>query len=41
MALKYHPDKVGSDPASVEFFQNIQKAYQTLSDDKKRQVYDQ
>ncbi|TPX48405.1 hypothetical protein SeMB42_g00018 [Synchytrium endobioticum] len=37
MALRYHPDKTGSDP---ERFQRIVKAYEILSDEKKRQIYD-
>ncbi|KAI8929983.1 hypothetical protein BC831DRAFT_441810 [Entophlyctis helioformis] len=40
MALRYHPDKAGSDPATIERFQLIQKAYETLSDEKKRKIYD-
>ena len=35
-ALKEHPDK-GGDP---EKFQDISKAYETLSDDQKRAAYD-
>ncbi|TPX38305.1 hypothetical protein SmJEL517_g00136 [Synchytrium microbalum] len=40
MALRYHPDKTGSDPNSAERFQRIVKAYEILSDEKKRQIYD-
>ncbi|KAH9265938.1 hypothetical protein BASA83_010846 [Batrachochytrium salamandrivorans] len=36
----YHPDKTGNDPALGERFQLIQKAYETLSDERKRTVYD-
>ncbi|KAI9355959.1 hypothetical protein DFJ73DRAFT_824092 [Zopfochytrium polystomum] len=39
-ALRYHPDKNTTDPNAPERFQRIQKAYETLSDPKKRQMYD-
>ena len=43
-ARKYHPDKV-SDPGlekkNTEKFQKIGEAYEVLSDDKKRKIYDQ
>ncbi|KAJ3195422.1 hypothetical protein HK101_000264 [Irineochytrium annulatum] len=39
-ALKYHPDKVGQDPEKVARFQAINKAYEILSDEKKRSIYD-
>lgn len=38
MAHKYHPDKKGGDEAK---FKEINEAYQTLSDERKRQQYDQ
>ncbi len=38
LAHKYHPDKKGGDEAQ---FKEINEAYQTLSDDKKRAQYDQ
>lgn len=38
LAHKYHPDKAGGDEAK---FKEINEAYQTLSDDKKRAQYDQ
>ncbi|KAI8910392.1 hypothetical protein EDD86DRAFT_138458 [Gorgonomyces haynaldii] len=41
MALRYHPDKAGQTPENVLFFQQIQKAYNTLSDPKMRKLYDQ
>ena len=37
LAAKYHPDKKGGDEAR---FKEINEAYQTLSDDKKRKEYD-
>lgn len=36
MAIKLHPDK-GGDPAK---FQEMQNAYEVLSDPKKREIYD-
>ncbi|KAJ3119375.1 hypothetical protein HK098_005534 [Nowakowskiella sp. JEL0407] len=42
MALRYHPDKRGSqEPDAAETFQKIQNAYSVLSDPKKRKVYDE
>lgn len=37
LAHKYHPDKKGGDEAK---FKEVNEAYQTLSDDQKRQQYD-
>lgn len=40
MALKYHPDKNKEKDAEAKF-KEINKAYEVLSDEKKRQMYDQ
>lgn len=40
LAIKYHPDKTGNDPASNEKFKDITEAYETLSDPDKRNKYD-
>lgn len=40
MAKKYHPDKNPGDESAEEKFKYINEAYQVLSDDQKRQVYD-
>src|SRR5437868_8643175 len=41
LARKYHPDLNPGDKASEERFKKVQEAYDVLSDQKKRQVYDQ
>mmetsp|Transcript_63889 Transcript_63889/g.151119 ORF Transcript_63889/g.151119 Transcript_63889/m.151119 type:complete len:297 (+) Transcript_63889:64-954(+) len=41
MARKYHPDKNKDNPKAVEFFLQVTKAFDTLSDPKERAVYDE
>src|SRR5580692_4856546 len=40
-ALKYHPDRNADDPQAEKKFKEISEAYEVLSDEKKRQLYDQ
>lgn len=40
-ALKYHPDKNQGDEEAANKFKEISEAYEVLSDDNKRQMYDQ
>jgi len=40
MAMKYHPDKNPDDNEAEEKFKAINEAYQVLSDDEKRALYD-
>jgi molecular chaperone DnaJ len=40
-ALKHHPDRNGGDPKAEATFKEVNEAYQVLSDDQKRHVYDQ
>ncbi len=41
LALQFHPDKNPGDKKSEEKFKEISEAYDTLSDEKKREMYDQ
>ncbi len=41
MAVKYHPDKNPGDTSSEEKFKQVTEAYEVLSDEQKRQRYDQ
>jgi DnaJ-class molecular chaperone len=41
LAKKYHPDVTGGDKAKESRFKEISQAYDVLSDEKKRQEYDQ
>ena len=41
MAMKYHPDRNQGDAEAEEQFKVINEAYQVLSDDKKRAIYNQ
>jgi len=40
MAMKYHPDKNPGDKQAEESFKAVNEAYQVLSDDNKKQLYD-
>ena len=40
MAMKYHPDKNPDDSEAEEKFKHVNEAYQVLSDEEKRSIYD-
>ena len=40
LAMKFHPD-VNKDPGAEDKFKEINEAYEVLSDQQKRQTYDQ
>ena len=40
-ALKYHPDRNPGDAQAERQFKSISEAYEVLSDDNKRRIYDQ
>lgn len=41
LAKKYHPDTAKNDPTAAKKFQEVSEAYEVLSDDSKRQQFDQ
>lgn len=41
LAVKYHPDKNPDDEDAVHKFHDINEAYEILSDEEKRKIYDQ
>ena len=41
LAMQYHPDRNANNPEATEKFKELSEAYEVLSDEKKRQQYDQ
>ena len=41
LAMQYHPDRNANNPAAAEKFKELSEAYEVLSDEKKRQQYNQ
>lgn len=41
LAMKYHPDRNPDDPKAEENFKEVKEAYEVLTDDQKRSIYDQ
>jgi len=41
LALRHHPDKNPDNPSAAEKFREINHAYSTLSDEKRRRIYDE
>ena len=41
LAKKYHPDMNKDNPSAEQMFKEITEAYNVLSDDEKRKLYDQ
>lgn len=41
LALRYHPDKNPGDAVAEHYFKRVNEAYQVLSDDAKRRMYDE